>query len=160
MKIAVYPGSFDPVTNGHLDIIRRAARIFDTVIVTVFTNNSKKCAFSIDQRMDMLRLATRDIANVQVDSSDRLLVHYMQEKAVKVIIKGVRRISDFEYEFQMALANHQQDKEIETLFMMTASEYSHLSSSLVRELAAYGGNLTDLVPDEVIPLVYDKLRRN
>lgn len=160
MKIAVYPGSFDPVTNGHLDIIRRAARIFDTVIVTVFTNNSKKCAFSIDQRMDMLRLATRNIANVQVDSSDRLLVHYMQEKAVKVIIKGVRRISDFEYEFQMALANHQQDKEIETLFMMTASEYSHLSSSLVRELAAYGGNLTDLVPDEVIPLVYDKLRRN
>ena len=110
--------------------------------------------------MDMLRLATRNIANVQVDSSDRLLVHYMQEKAVKVIIKGVRRISDFEYEFQMALANHQQDKEIETLFMMTASEYSHLSSSLVRELAAYGGNLTDLVPDEVIPLVYDKLRRN
>ena len=160
MKIAVYPGSFDPVTNGHLDIIRRAARIFDTVIVTVFTNNSKKCAFSIDQRMDMLRSATRNIANVQVDSSDRLLVHYMQEKAVKVIIKGVRRISDFEYEFQMALANHQQDKEIETLFMMTASEYSHLSSSLVRELAAYGGNLTDLVPDEVIPLVYDKLRRN
>lgn len=160
MKIAVYPGSFDPVTNGHLDIIRRAARIFDTVIVTVFTNNSKKCAFSIDQRMDMLRLATRNIANVQVDSSDRLLVHYMQEKAVKVIIKGVRRISDFEYEFQMALANHQQDKEIETLFMMTASEYSHLSSSLVRELAAYGGNLTDLVPNEVIPLVYDKLRRN
>lgn len=160
MKIAVYPGSFDPVTNGHLDIIRRAARIFDTVIVTVFTNNSKKCAFSIDQRMDMLRLVTKDIANVQVDSSDRLLVHYMQEKAVKVIIKGVRRISDFEYEFQMALANHQQDKEIETLFMMTASEYSHLSSSLVRELAAYGGNLADLVPDEVIPLVYDKLRRN
>ena len=158
MKIAVYPGSFDPVTNGHLDIIRRAARIFDTVIVAVFDNSAKRCAFSIDERMDMLRLATGDIENVKIDSSDKLLVHYMENNNVKVIIKGLRMVSDFEYEFQMALANHQQNKDIETLFMMTASEYSHLSSSLVRELATYGGNLIGLVPNDVIPYVYNKLQ--
>ena len=159
MKIAVYPGSFDPVTNGHLDIIRRAARIFDTVIVTVFTNNSKKCAFSIDQRMDMLRLATRNIANVQVDSSDRLLVHYMQEKAVKVIIKGVRRISDFEYEFQMAQANRKLCYKAETIFLTSKSEYTYLSSSMVKQIAMFGGDISDFVPECILDRINERLKR-
>lgn len=158
MKVAIYPGSFDPVTKGHLDIIRRAAAVFDKVVVAVFYNKAKNCAFSTEERMNMLRIATEGIDNTEITSSDKLLVHYMQEHDIKVIIKGLRMVSDFEYEFQMALANHEQNNEIETLFMMTSSEYSHLSSSLVRELASYGANLQSLVPEKVIPLVIDKLK--
>ncbi len=158
MKVAIYPGSFDPVTNGHLDIIKRAAKVFDKVIVGVFYNKNKKSAFTTQERMDMLRVATEGIANVEIISSGELLVHYMQENGIRVIIKGLRMISDFEYEFQMALANHEQNSEIETLFMMTASEFSHLSSSLVRELAGYGGDLSKLVPLKVVPFIIDKFK--
>ncbi len=159
MKIAVYPGSFDPVTNGHLDIIRRASKIFDKVVVAVFVNQSKKTVFSPEERKEMLRMVTKDIENVEIDFSDELLVHYMKKLGINTIIKGLRMISDFEYEFQMALANHEQNPEVETLFMMTASEYSHLSSSLVRELASYGGDLAPLVPLCCIETIKNKFSK-
>ncbi len=156
MKVAIYPGSFDPVTNGHLDIIKRAAAIFDEVVVAIFVNSAKKSAFTVEERVLMLETVTKDIPNVKVISSDKLLVNYMQENNIKVIVKGLRMISDFEFEFQMALTNREQSSDIETLFMMTASEYSHVSSSIVRELAAYGGNLEKLVPAGVIDTVREK----
>ena len=159
MKTAVYPGSFDPVTNGHLDIIRRASKIFDKVIVSVFVNKSKNCSFSSDERVEMLKKVTTEFDNVEITSSDKLLVHYMKERNINVIIKGLRMISDFENEFQMALANHEQCPDIETLFMMTSSEYSHISSSLVRELASYGGDLTALVPPQCIDTINNKFKR-
>jgi len=156
MKVAIYPGSFDPVTNGHLDIIKRAAAIFDEVVVAIFVNSAKKSAFTVEERVLMLKTVTKDIPNVKVISSDKLLVNYMEENNIKVIVKGLRMISDFEFEFQMALTNREQSPDIETLFMMTASEYSHVSSSIVRELAAYGGNLEKLVPAGVIDTVLKK----
>lgn len=159
MKTAIYPGSFDPVTNGHLDIIKRASKLFDKVVVAVFYNSAKNCAFSVEERMEMIADAATGIDNIEIVSSDKLLVHYMREHGINVIVKGLRMVSDFEYEFQMALANNAQNNDIETLFMMTSSEYLHLSSSLVRELAHYGGNLEDLVPKSVIPRVYAKLRK-
>ena len=159
MKTAVYPGSFDPVTNGHLDIIRRASKIFDKVVVSVFENKSKNTVFSTQERVRMLEKVTEEFDNVVVTCSDKMLVQYMQENNINIIIKGLRMISDFEYEFQMALANHEQCKDIETLFMMTASEYSHVSSSLVRELARYGGNLESLVPPCCIQDIYNKFGR-
>ena len=158
MKVAIYPGSFDPVTNGHLDIIKRAAAIFDEVVVAIFVNSAKKSAFTVEDRVLMLKTVTKDIPNVKVISSDKLLVNYMQENNIKVIVKGLRMISDFEFEFQMALTNREQCGDIETLFMMTASEYSHVSSSIVRELAAYGGNLEKLVPAGVIDIVLEKYK--
>ena len=158
MKIAIYPGSFDPVTNGHLDIIKRAAAIFDEVVVAIFVNSAKKSAFTVEERISMLEVVTKDIPNVRVISSDKLLVNYMQENNIKVIVKGLRMISDFEFEFQMALTNREQSPGIETLFMMTASEYSHVSSSIVRELAAYGGNLEKLVPAGVLNTVLEKYK--
>ena len=159
MKVAIYPGSFDPVTNGHLDIIKRAAAIFDEVVVAIFINSAKKSAFTVEERISMLEIATKEIPNVRIISSDKLLVNYMQENDIKVIVKGLRMISDFEFEFQMALTNREQNSEIETLFMMTASEYSHVSSSIVRELAAYGGNLEKLVPKGVLSTVLAKYNK-
>lgn len=159
MKKAIYPGSFDPITNGHLDIIKRASRLFDKVIVAVFYNSAKNCAFSVEERMEMISSATCGIDNIEIVASDKLLVQYMREQNINIIVKGLRMVSDFEYEFQMALANNAQNNDIETLFMMTSSEYLHLSSSLVRELAHYGGELENLVPKSVIPRVYAKLRK-
>ena len=121
MKVAIYPGSFDPVTNGHLDIIKRAAAIFDEVVVAIFVNSAKKSAFTVEERVLMLKTVTKDIPNVKVISSDKLLVNYMEENNIKVIVKGLRMISDFEFEFQMALTNREQSPDIETLFMMTAT---------------------------------------
>ena len=159
MKTAVYPGSFDPVTNGHLDIIRRAAKIFDKVVVSVFVNKSKNSAFSVEERINMLKAVTATFDNVEITSSDKLVVQFMKEKDIRIIIKGLRMISDFEYEFQMALANREQNPEIETMFMMTSSELSHVSSSLVRELASYGGDLSNLVPPKCIDTIYNKFKR-
>ena len=157
-KIAVYPGSFDPITNGHLDIIKRAARIFDKLYVAVMVNSSKTPAFSLDERIEMIKKVTSHYDNVVVDSSSGLLVNYLKEKNADVIVKGLRAVSDFEYEFQMALMNHKLEKNIETLFMMTSGKYSYLSSSIVRELARHGGNLQDLVPDVLIDEISNKLK--
>lgn len=146
-KIAVYPGSFDPITNGHLDLIRRSARTFDKVYVAVLTNSAKTPMFPTQQRVEMIKKVTSDLNNVEVDSFSGLLVDYMKEKNAGIIIKGLRAISDFEYEFQMALMNHKLSKEIETLFMMTSAKYQYLSSSIVKEVGRHGGCLDGLVPD-------------
>ena len=146
-KIAVYPGSFDPITNGHLDLIRRSARTFDKVYVAVLVNSAKTPMFPTQQRVDMIKKVTSDLDNVEVDCFSGLLVDYLKQKNAGIIIKGLRAMSDFEYEFQMALMNHKLSKEIETLFMMTSAKYQYLSSSIVKEVGRHGGCLDGLVPD-------------
>ncbi|WP_219836623.1 pantetheine-phosphate adenylyltransferase [Paenibacillus sp. R14(2021)] len=148
-RVAVYPGSFDPVTCGHLDIIRRAAKQFDHLIVAVLNNTSKKPLFTVDERKALLAEVTSDLPNVSVDSFRDLLVHFMRASEAHVIVRGIRSVTDFEYEIQMASTNHQLDEEIETIFMMTNPKYSYLSSSIVKEIAMFKGNVQDLVPDEV-----------
>jgi len=157
MRVAVYPGSFDPVTNGHLDIIKRSAKLFDKVIVAVLNNTSKNPIFTTSERVDMLREVTESLGNVEVDSFEGLLIDYMVENDIKLIVKGLRAISDFEAEFQMALMNRKLSSDVETVFMMTHSEYSYLSSSLVKEVFRFGGNITDFVPPEVVIRLNDKI---
>ena len=158
-KTAVYPGSFDPVTNGHLDIIKRASRTFDRVHVAILKNSSKTPMFTLEQRIDWIKRATSHLPNVEVDSFDGLLVNYMDEKNAGIIIKGLRAVSDFEYEFQMALMNHKLNKNIETLFMMTNGKYSYLSSSIVKEVARHNGNLEGLVPDFMIDEIMNEVKK-
>ena len=148
-KIAVYPGSFDPLTNGHLDIITRSSKLFDKVIVTVLTNSSKQPLFSVEERLTLIRRTTKHLPNVEVESFSGLLVDFAKEKNCNVLIKGLRVVSDFEYEFQMALANKSLMPNVETMFLPTAQEYMFLSSSIVKELARYHGDLTGLVPPEI-----------
>lgn len=163
MRIAVYPGSFDPVTNGHLDIIERASRVFDSVVVGVLNNAGKNPLFSIEERVEMLRTVTAHIDNVEIDSFKGLLVDFAKAKKASVIVKGLRTVMDFEYEFQMALLNKALNPEYETMFMMTDSKYSYISSSMVKELAGFHGNLTGLVPAEIINKInqkYNLIERN
>jgi pantetheine-phosphate adenylyltransferase len=148
MRRAVYPGSYDPVTNGHIDIVERAAGLFDEVIVAVLINKTKHGLFSIDERIEMLRAETKHLPGVRVDSWHGLLVDYCRQHDVSVIVKGLRAVSDFDYELQMAQMN-QQLSGVETLFMPTNPLWSFLSSSLVKEVAAYGGDVAHLVPDLV-----------
>ncbi|MDP3487791.1 MAG: pantetheine-phosphate adenylyltransferase [Bacillota bacterium] len=157
MITAVYPGSFDPVTNGHLDVVERSARTFDEVIVAVVHNASKSPMFSIYERMKLLTQVTSHLPNVRVDHFEGLLVSYVRQCNAQVVIKGLRAISDFEYEFQMALMNRTLDSEVETLFMMTSNRYSYLSSSLVKEVARLGGPIDKLVPPLVAEAVKIKL---
>ncbi len=145
----VYPGSFDPITAGHLDIITRAAAMFDNVTVAVLVNKKKKPAFTTEQRMDFIRRGTAHLPGVKVDSFSGLLVDYMREKGANLVIRGLRAISDFEYEFQMAAMNAKLAKDIETIFLMTDIGNSFLSSSMVKELAYHGGDITGLVPDAI-----------
>lgn len=159
MNIAIYPGSFDPVTNGHLDIIERTSKIFDKVIVAILINSNKKPTFSIEERMDMLKAATAHIPNAEIEFFDGLLVDFVKEKGSHVIVKGLRAISDFEYEFQMAMLNKSVEPQIETLFMMTNNKYSYLSSSIVKELGRLGASLNELVPDVIMDNVINKLRK-
>lgn len=146
MKIAVYPGSFDPVTNGHVDIIERAAKIFDLVHVAVILNPEKTPFFDIDEREEMLRGAIRHVKKAKVDSFNKLLVDYARSKKACAIVRGLRAVSDFDYEFQMALTNLRMCPEIETVFIMTDYKYSYLSSSLVKQIASLGGDVSGLVP--------------
>ncbi|MDQ0339195.1 pantetheine-phosphate adenylyltransferase [Caldalkalibacillus uzonensis] len=146
---AVCPGSFDPVTYGHLDIIQRAANVFDHVIVAVLNNSSKKPLFTVEERMELLREVTRDMSNVEVDSFNGLLIDYMKKKGANTIVRGLRAVSDFEYELQVASINRKLDDSIETFFMMTNNKYSYLSSSIVKEIAKYHASVSDLVPPEV-----------
>jgi pantetheine-phosphate adenylyltransferase len=150
MKIAVYPGSFDPITNGHLDIIKRASRVFDEVIVAVLVNPDKKGLFDIDERVQLIEKSIGGLSNVKVQSFSGLLINFMKTINAKVIIKGLRAVSDFEYEFQMALMNNKLDPSIETVFMMTNAKYSYLSSSSVKQVAMFGGCIKGLVPNEII----------
>lgn len=159
-KIAIYPGSFDPITNGHLDIIRRASRIFDKVIVGVLTNAAKNPAFTFAERVDMIKTATNGLDNVEVKSFDGLLVDFVKQENASVIVKGLRAVSDFEYEFQMALLNEKLAPEIETMFLATSDKYCFLSSSIVKEIARHGGSLEEFVPQELIKPISIKLFKN
>ncbi|MGB9613299.1 MAG: pantetheine-phosphate adenylyltransferase [Candidatus Margulisiibacteriota bacterium] len=150
MKIAVYPGSFDPVTNGHLDIIKRAAKLFDKVVVAVICNPEKAPAFSVNERMSMIKEAVKGFKNVAVDAFDGLLVDYVRKKKGAIIVRGLRAVSDFDYEFQMALTNRQMAPEIETIFLMTDHHYSYLSSSFVKQIARLGGDISEMVPKLVL----------
>ena len=145
----VYPGSFDPITSGHLDVIQRAAAMFDDVTVAVLVNKSKKPAFSTEQRIDFIRRSTVNLPGVRVDSFSGLLVDYMKKAGANVVIRGMRALSDFEYEFQMAAMNAKLAKDIETIFLMTDISHSFLSSSMVKELAYHGGDITGLVPEAI-----------
>ncbi|WP_291651966.1 pantetheine-phosphate adenylyltransferase [Clostridium sp.] len=156
MNIAVYPGSFDPITNGHLDIITRGAKIYDKLIVAVLVNMDKKCLFDIEERVELIKKVTKDLKNVEVLSFDGLLVDFARIHNSKVILKGLRTVADFEYEFQMALMNSKLDPDIETVFMMTSSAYSYVSSSSVKQVAKFGGNIKGLVPEELITEVMDR----
>jgi pantetheine-phosphate adenylyltransferase len=147
--VAIYPGSYDPVTNGHLDLIARGAKIFDRLIVAVLRNTEKEPLFSVSERTEMLREVTRGWANIEVDVFDGLLVDYARRKNARVILRGIRAISDYEYELQMALMNRKLEPELETVFMMPAETYSYLSSRLVKEIARLGGPVKDLVPATV-----------
>ncbi|MCC6038078.1 MULTISPECIES: pantetheine-phosphate adenylyltransferase [Fervidibacter] len=146
---AVYPGTFDPVTNGHLDVIERAAKIFDELIVAVTTNPAKTPWFTLEERVEMLKECCSHLPNVTVEAFDGLLVNFVRQKGAKVIIKGLRAVTDFDYEFQMAAINRKLAPEIETLFLMTSLPYAYLSSSAVKEVASLNGCLKDLVPDNV-----------
>jgi pantetheine-phosphate adenylyltransferase len=153
-KLAIYPGSFDPVTNGHLDLIERASKLFGRLVVTVARNGEKAPMFTLQERVDMLREATQPFPNVQVDTFDGLLVDYSRKLGARVLVRGIRAVSDYEYELQMALMNRRLEPQLETVFMLPAVEYSYLSSHLVRELAVLGGSLNGLVP----PAVEQRLR--
>lgn len=159
MITAIYPGSFDPLTNGHLDVITRASNMFDKVIVGVLNNSSKSPSFSAEERVSFIKRATKNLNNVEAVSFNGLLVDFARKQNAKIIIKGLRAVSDFEYEFQMALANKSQAEEIETVFITTNKEYMFLSSSIVKELARYGGDLTTLVPEEIKEEILNKLSK-
>ena len=156
MGVAVYPGSFDPVTNGHLDIIDRASKVFDHLIVAVLENPRKNAIFSMDERVEMLNSIVGPYKNVEVDCFQGLLVNYAQRRNASIIIKGLRAMSDFEFEFQMALVNSKLSENVETLFMMTNNMYSYVSSSIVKEIAGYGGDIRALVPSQVYQRIKDK----
>ena len=158
MRIAVYPGSFDPITNGHLDIIERASRVYEKLVVGVLSNASKTPLFSAEKRVEMIRLVTKHLDNVEVDTFTGLLVDCAASKNATVIVKGLRTVADFEYEFQMALLNKALNPEYETMFMMTNTKYSYISSSMVKELAGVHGDLTGLVPCEIIETIEEKYK--
>ena len=151
MKIGIYPGSFDPVTIGHLNIIRRAAKIFDKLIVCVMVNSGKNPMFTQQERVAMIREVTKDLSNVEVDSSCMLLAEYTKEKGSCTIVKGIRAGSDFENEFQMAMINHKINPDLDTMFLPAEHQYMSLSSSMVKELAYYNVDLSDFLPSQIIP---------
>jgi len=151
MKIAIYPGSFDPITSGHLNIIRRAAKIFDRLIVCVMVNGGKNPMFSMDERIELIRRVTSDLSNVEIDGSSELLADYARKKGSCVIVKGLRAGSDFEYEFQMALINRKINPDLDTMFLTAEHQYTYLSSSTVKELGHYNVDLSDFLPEQIIP---------
>ena len=157
MKVAIYPGSFDPITSGHLNIIQRAANIFDKLIVCVMVNSAKSPMFSQQERVDMVKQVVGDIPNVEVDSSDELLAEYARRRGSCVIIKGLRAGSDFENEFQMALINHKINPNLDTMFLTSEHQYMYLSSSAVKELGRYDVDLSDFLPEQIIPVFKQRI---
>ena len=158
MKTAIYPGSFDPVTSGHLNIIRRAASIFDRLIVCVMVNSGKNPMFTLEERVDQIRRVTADIPNVEVDSSGELLADYAKRKGSCVIVKGLRAGSDFENEFQMALINHKINPALDTMFLTAEHQYMYLSSSAVKELGRYDVVLDDFLPEQIVPDFIERMK--
>ena len=159
MTTAIYPGSFDPVTVGHLDIIKRAAHLFDHVIVAVLVNMEKKPWFTIEERTDFLRKATADMENVEIAGFDGLLVDFAAQRDAKAIVKGLRAVSDFEYEFQMALTNRKLAPDVETMFLTTSTEHMYLSSSIVKQVGLWGGDISPFVPDCVHDEILMRIRQ-
>ena len=153
--LAVYPGSFDPITNGHVDIIHRGARLFDRIVVAIAANAEKTPLFTMAERIEIARVVFADTPNVEVEAFDGLLVDYVQRRRAQVIVRGLRAVSDFEYEFQMALMNRRLNDQVETIFMMPAEQYSYISSRLIKEVFSLGGRVHGLVPD----MVEDRLRQ-
>ena len=159
MKRAVYPGSFDPVTYGHLDVIKRASEMFDVLVVSVLNNKMKSPLFSVEERVKILNEATKDIPNVEVDSFTGLLINYAAEKQIHVAVRGLRAITDFEYELQIAQTNRKLSQgALDTVFLTTSLEYAYLSSSSVKEIASFGGDISECVPDFVAALMKEKYR--
>ena len=159
MSVAVYPGSFDPVTLGHLNIIRRSASVFDELIVCVMVNSGKKPLFTAQERVELIKRTVEKLPNVKVDMSEALLVDFMKSKGAKVIIKGMRAVSDYEREFQIALVNRKLDPGIETMLMLSSEKYTYLSSSVVKEMARYGADLRAFVPVEIISDVVERVEK-
>ena len=159
MTVALYPGTFDPLTNGHLDLIKRSVRMFDKVIVAIFENPMKGPLFSVEERRRLIEESTRGLRNIEIDTfSNTLLVFYAKQRQAHVIIRGLRAIADFEYEFQMTLMNRRLDEDIETVFLMPREEYTYVASRLIKEVAAYGGNVEELVPPPVALALKEKFR--
>ena len=156
MKKAVYPGSFDPITFGHLDIIERSSKIVDELVIGVLRNSAKNSLFSLDERVTMIKEMTQHLPNVKVESFEGLLIDYMEEIGVTIIIRGLRAVTDFEYELQIAQTNHVQKPGIETVFLTTNLNYSYLSSTIVKEFASYGGDISQFVPKQIIDKIYEK----
>ena len=159
MRIAVCPGSFDPITKGHLDIIKRASLLFDKEIVVVLQNPAKTTTFTAQERVDFIRRATAQLPNVEADSFDGLLVNYMERVGAIAIVKGLRAVSDFEYEFQMSLTNRRLNPDIDTVFLNTAQEYLYLSSSMVKQIAAFGGEIKDFIPEPIFEDINNRLQK-
>jgi len=160
MKVALYPGTFDPLTNGHLDLIKRSIRMFDKVVVAIFENPMKGPLFSVEERRRLVEESTRGLRNIEIDTfSNTLLVFYARQRQADVIVRGLRAIADFEYEFQMTLMNRRLDEDIETVFLMPREEYTYVASRLIKEVATYGGNVEELVPPPVALALKEKLRR-
>ena len=159
MKIGVYPGSFDPVTNGHLNIIERASKLFDLIYVVVPTNINKQTMFSVDERLALLKEVTKSMKNIKVDKTDLLTVDYCKKVNANCIIRGLRMVSDFEYELQMAALNKSLNEDIETIFIMSDHSYSFLSSSSIKEIASFGGNFAQFVPSIVFQAMKEKINK-
>ncbi|MGE4215298.1 MAG: pantetheine-phosphate adenylyltransferase [Anaerotignaceae bacterium] len=160
MLKAIYPGSFDPVTKGHLDIIVRASKLVDTLVVAVLENPNKSCSlFTVEERKEHLRMVTKHLGNVEVSSFKGLLVDFANEIDAKIVIRGLRAVTDFESEFQMALINRSLSTSVETFFISTSVEYLYLSSSMVKEVAMFGGNIADMIPAEIKDFVLDKYKK-
>lgn len=158
MRIGIYPGSFDPVTIGHLDIIKRSAKLVDKLIIGVLNNSKKKPVFSSEERKKMIEMVTKDLPNVEVETFNGLLVDFATMKKADVIFRGLRAVSDFEYELQIAQLNRNLNQQVDTVFLATSVEYAYLSSSSVREIAAYKGDISSLVPAELIQVVEDRFK--
>jgi len=159
MRTVIYPGSFDPLTNGHLDLIQRASKLFDQVIVAIAKNESKRPLFTLDERLDLVGQAVKTLPNVSIDAFDGLLVSYVKKQGSQAIIRGLRAVSDFEFEFQLALMNRKLDEQIETIFMMPKDTYTFLSSRIVKEIARLGGDVSAFVPPEVCASLARKLTK-
>ena len=158
MLRAIYPGGFDPVTNGHLDVIRRSSKMVDELIVGVLNNNAKMPLFSVEERVRMLKEVTKDIPNVRIYPFDGLLIDFAAKMEAGVVIRGLRAITDFEYELQMSQTNHKLNPDVETIFLTTSIEYSYLSSTTVKEIASYGGDITQFVPEAVVGKLEQKMK--
>jgi len=157
-NIAIYPGTFDPITNGHYDLVRRASKIFDKVIVAIAKGSSKQPVFSLDERVTLTTTVLQEMKNVEVCGFDTLLIDFAKQKKANIILRGLRAVSDFEYEFQLASMNRHLSAEIETLFLTPAEEYSYISSSLVREVASLGGDISAFVPSKVVAAINNRIR--